>query len=230
MSTAPDLAQAGVQYTFDADSADEGQVIYALADAPAGMTIDNASGVVNWTPTTEQITPQQFDIQVIDAAGNVTHEPVNVTVLGEIPAFPETYNVSEDNQLTVEVTNGVLANDGDNGGSGLTATLIANADHGTVLLAADGSFTYTPDSDFFGQDSFTYQATDGDKLSNAAIVTLQVNGANDAPTGNNDSYTTSEDTPLNVTANLGVLANDSDPDGDSLTAILANQPSHGTVA
>src|SRR5439155_1048682 len=51
---------------------------------------------------------------------------------------------------------------------------------------------------------------------------------NDAPVAVNDSYTTAEDTTLNVAA-PGVLANDSDVDGDSLSAVLVNQPTHGSL-
>ena len=228
-TAAPDLAQAGVLYTFDADSPDEGQVTYALSNAPTGMTIDAQSGVVSWTPTLEQVAPQQFEIQVVDSAGNVSDQPVNVTVLGEVPAYPETYQGIEDTVLTIAVGNGVLANDGDSGSGPLTASLISNAAHGTVAFAADGSFTYTPDANFSGQDTFTYQATDGDKLSNVAIVTLQVQAVNDPPVGSEDSYTTAEDTPLVVDAANGVLKNDIDIDGDTLTASLANQPTHGTL-
>src|SRR5206468_1096202 len=64
--------------------------------------------------------------------------------------------------------------------------------------------------------------------SNVATVTLTVTAVNDAPVANNDAYTTAEDTPLTVTA-PGVLANDTDVDGDSLTAILVSAPTHGSL-
>src|SRR5436190_1073432 len=59
--------------------------------------------------------------------------------------------------------------------------------------------------------------------------TITVTPVNDAPvTANDDNYTTPEDTQLTVTA-PGVLANDSDVDGDALSTILVTGPSHGTL-
>ena len=53
--------------------------------------------------------------------------------------------------------------------------------HGTVTLASDGSFTYTPAANYHGPDSFTYTASDGTAVSNVATVTITVTAVNDAP-------------------------------------------------
>jgi Ca2+-binding RTX toxin-like protein len=55
-------------------------------------------------------------------------------------------------------------------------------DNGTLTLKQDGSFTYQPDDDYNGEDSFTYKANDGTEDSNTATVTISVNALNDAPT------------------------------------------------
>ena len=60
-------------------------------------------------------------------------------------------------------------------------------------------------------------------------MTLTVNPVNDAPVAANDAYTTDEDTPLTRPA-PGVLANDTDVDGATLTAVLVTGPAHGTLA
>src|SRR5213076_2798618 len=85
-----------------------------------------------------------------------------------------------------------------------------------------------------GPDSFTYKANDGqaDSPTNA-VVSITVTPVNDPPGTSgaivaDDSYTTPEDTTLTVSA-PGVLANDSDVDGDPLTAILISGPVHGTL-
>ena len=65
-----------------------------------------------------------------------------------------------------------------------------------MTLAADGSFTYTPNADFNGTDSFTYTASDGTAASNVATVTMTVTGVNDAPVAVNDAATTDEDTAV----------------------------------
>src|SRR5205823_4843610 len=88
------------------------------------------------------------------------------------------------------------------------------------------SFSYTPAANYNGSDSFTYMVNDGTIDGNPATVNITVVPVNDTPVAANDSYTTYEDTPLTVTA-PGVLTNDSDVDGDSLTAILVSSPSNG---
>src|SRR2546430_9622291 len=78
-------------------------------------------------------------------------------------------------------------------------------------------------------DCFTYKASDGRAQSRSATVTITVTPVNDAPVAaNDDSYTTPEDTQLTVSA-PGVLANDSDVDGDALSAVLVSGPSHGML-
>ena len=110
----------------------------------------------------------------------------------------------------------VLTNDSDVDGDPLTILTtgtLATAEGGTVVMAADGSFTYTPATDFHGTDSFGYTVKDGIGGTAAATVTLDVAPVNDAPVAEDDSFGATEDTALTG----DVLANDSDPDGDVLT-------------
>jgi VCBS repeat-containing protein len=62
----------------------------------------------------------------------------------------------------------------------------------------------------------------------ASLVSGGVMGTNQAPTAAADAYTTAEDTVLTVNT-PGVLGNDSDPDGNTLSAVLGSGPSHGTL-
>jgi VCBS repeat-containing protein len=111
----------------------------------------------------------------------------------------------------------------------LTARLDTATTKGTVALNADGSYTYTPAPDFSGSDSFTYHANDGLVDSGVATVTITVTPVNDAPAATDDACTTDADTDCAVPA-PGVLGNDNDPDGDSLTATLDTAAANGTVA
>jgi hypothetical protein len=151
-----------------------------------------------------------------------------VTVNNVAPvAMGDAYSVDEDNILNVAAA-GVLANDTDAGNDPLTAVLVAGPANGALTLNADGSFSYTPNANFNGGDSFTYNANDGAAGSNIATVTLTVNAVNDAPVAVADAYSTDEDTALNIAA-AGVLSNDSDVEGDPLSAVLASGPANGIL-
>src|SRR6185503_13917589 len=113
-------------------------------------------------------------------------------------------------------------------GDPLTAILVSGPTHGTLTLNSDGSFTYTPASNYLGNDSFTYKANDGQADSAIATVNIIVGEVNDAPVAVSDSYSTPEDTVLTVSG-PGLLANDSDVDGDTLSSILVSGPTHGTL-
>src|SRR5207302_1081402 len=135
---------------------------------------------------------------------------------------------AEDTALTVGAP-GVLSNDTDVEGDPLTAVLVSGPTHGTLTLNANGSFIYTPSANYNGADSFTYKANDGSADSNVATVSLTITPVNDPPVAANESYTTVEEKAITVNA-PGVLANDSDVDGDALTAVLVTGPAHGTLA
>ena len=120
---------------------------------------------------------------------------------------------------------GVLANDTNPGGQPMTATLVTFASHGMAMLSQNGSFTYSVMAGYTGTDSFTYRVNAGGAISNAATVTLTIAAA--PPTANNDAYTVNGGT-LSVAAS-GVLANDTNPGGQPMTASLVTSTAHGTV-
>ena len=124
----------------------------------------------------------------------------------------------------------MLTNDTDIENDALSAEVVTQPAHGTVTLAANGSFTYTPTANFTGTDSFTYRSRDASLASSAATVTINVQGVNDAPVGVADDFEVDEDTILSILAIDSVLANDTDPESDSLTAELVAMPQHGTVS
>ena len=107
---------------------------------------------------------------------------LTVTPVNDAPvAVADSYSTAEDTALTVAAALGVLANDTDVDGDPLTAVKVSDPAHGTLALAADGSFVYTPAADYSGADSFTYKANDGPADSNVAMVSLTVTAVNDAP-------------------------------------------------
>ncbi|MGE3160640.1 MAG: Ig-like domain-containing protein, partial [Burkholderiales bacterium] len=93
------------------------------------------------------------------------------------------------------------------------------------VVNPDGSYTYTPDADYFGGDSFTFVANDGVVDSPAATVSITVDPVNDAPVAQDDSFAVDEDGTLEGL----VLGNDSDVDTAALGAVLVSTTANGTL-
>jgi len=208
----------------------------AIVSGPANgsLSVDPVSGVVTYTPNPDYNGSDSLTYTVDDdegATSNVATVTITVVGVNDPPvAVDDFYSTNEDTLLTVPATGilAILANDSDVDLDPLTSILVSDVSDGTLSLNADGSFTYDPDANFNGTDSFTYVANDSLADSNVATVTITVVGVNDPPVAVNDAYSTNEDTPLTVPAD-GILANDSDVDGDLLTSVLVSDVSDGTL-
>lgn len=112
-------------------------------------------------------------------------------------------------------------------GDPLTAAIVSNGTLGTVVITDPqaGTYSYTPTPDLNGTDTFTYKVNDGFIDSNIATVTVTITPDNDSPVALDDLFTTNEDT----SALIDVLGNDTDLDGDLLSILSVEQPSHGNT-
>ena len=133
----------------------------------------------------------------VQATGSSTlSDTISVEVTAGVPNQPPTANpdtYSTDYQTTLNVAApGVLANDADPENHALSAALVTDPNHGTVILNANGSFTYTPASGYSGGDSFAYEAYDGALYSAAATVAITVRAGptTDTVTIKSATYTT----------------------------------------
>jgi FtsP/CotA-like multicopper oxidase with cupredoxin domain len=144
-------------------------------------------------------------------------------------AAEDSYSLQEDTTLSVggpEEPAGVLGND--TGTGTLTAVLVSGPTSGTLLLSGDGRFTYQPNPDFAGVDSFTYRAFDGSAYSAPVSVWLTVQQVNDTPTANDDSYMAFIGSTLSIPA-PGLLSNDTDPEHDMLMVEVASEATAGML-
>eukprot|EP01105_Mastigella_eilhardi_P028373 TRINITY_DN92_c0_g1_i3.p1 TRINITY_DN92_c0_g1~~TRINITY_DN92_c0_g1_i3.p1 ORF type:complete len:796 (-),score=162.50 TRINITY_DN92_c0_g1_i3:109-2496(-) len=135
-------------------------------------------------------------------------------------------------QTSVSFGFNVLSNDVDidaGDKAKLTASLVTNTQHGTVLLQPTGTFSFTWDETFTGTDSFTYFASDGSASSNTASVTFS--GVDRPPVASSDTVPMlMSHGATSASFSYNVLSNDRDPDpADQLTAVLLTQPAHGHV-
>jgi hypothetical protein len=139
-------------------------------------------------------------------------------------AVPDSYSVQHDRTLTVAAP-GVLAND-----IGILGEPMPHVDsgpwHGELTLDADGGFTYTPENGYVGEDDFQYHVHDGLLSSLPTTVTITV--TNIGPVAKADGYAAATGVELSVPA-PGVLSNDTDADGDELTAELVDGGGNGSL-
>ena len=163
------------------------------ANLPAGKTIDAL-----WHPTSAG------DYVIYDSRGHGMDASLTVVVAALQPvATDDLYGIGEDGILDVAAI-GVLGNDTDALSVALTvppasASLVSSTSSGSLALLADGSFTYTPNADFNGTDSFTYKANDGTQDSNTASVSITVTPGNDAPVADaGGPYTATIDVPVTL--------------------------------
>jgi hypothetical protein len=201
-----------------------------VSGTSSGVLVLNPDGSFSYTPNSNFSGTDSFTYRADNGNGNgnLATVTIAVTAVNDIPvASNDSYVVLEDNSLVVDAP-GVLTNDNDLDGNPLTAVLVSTTANGVLNFNSDGSFSYTPNPDFTGTDTFTYLANDGTSDSNVAMVTITVTELNDVPIATNDSYETNNGSALSVVA-PGVLGNDVDPEGNPLAAILVTGPLFGTL-
>jgi VCBS repeat-containing protein len=226
-SVAQDSVLNGASVLSNDGDPDGDALTAARASDPSHGTVSvNADGTFTYTPAAGYTGPDSFTYTASDGTlqdtGTVS---ITVTAVTNHPpvAVDDAYSVPQDSVLN---GSSVLANDSDPDSDPLTAAKASNPSHGTVTMNADGTFTYTPAAGYSGPDSFTYTASDG-TLQDTGTVSITVSAATDhAPVAVGDAYSVAQGTVLSGSS---VLANDSDPDGDPLTAAKASDPSHGAV-
>jgi dTDP-4-dehydrorhamnose 3,5-epimerase-like enzyme len=208
----------------DTLSGDGGNVFALGTGAAHGTVVVNADGTFTYTPAANYNGPDSFTYTLTDADGDVSTATVtlNVGSVDDLPAAgDDTFSATEDTAL-----NGNLAgNDTLSGDGGNTFVLGTGAAHGTGIVNADGTFTYTPSANYNGPDSFTYTLTDSDGDVSTATVTVNVGSVDDLPVASNDTFAATEDTALN-----GNLASNDTLSGDGgNTFALGTGSAHGTV-
>ncbi len=216
-------------------------VLATSVPAAAGTLTLNANGSFSFQPATNFAGVTSFTYNARDnatppgqsaAAATVT---ITVAAVNDAPvAVADSYETNENVALTVPAR-GVLANDTDAENGALTAQVVTSVApaSGTLSLSPNGSFSYSPAAGFSGTATFSYRAVENGVPPTpsvaAATVTITVRNVNDPPVAVADTFTATEDTPLNVVA-PGVLGNDSDPDaGTVLAALVVAPPTHGTL-
>ena len=210
-------------------------------------TLDNSDPDVNALNDSETLT-NSFTYSISDGHGGTDSAKLTITINGNTDnrppeASPDSASVTEDTAPN-PIQGNVLTNDSDPDGDALVVTSAGTflLPHGTVVINANGSYTYTldnsdPDVNALNDsetltNSFTYSISDGHGGTDSAKLTITINGNTDnrPPEASPDSASVTEDTAPNPIQG-NVLTNDSDPDGDALVVTSAGTflLPHGTV-
>ncbi|HEY4098917.1 MAG TPA: cadherin-like domain-containing protein [Baekduia sp.] len=211
-TTAEDTPAAIVPSAADADG---DALTYAVAGAPQHGVATTDGATFTYTPGADYHGTDTFTYTAGDGTTDSAPATVTITVtpVNDAPvAVDDVGTLDEDGSETFAWAM-VLANDTDADGDPLTGTVATQPAHGT-LTETGGMLTYTPDPGYHGTDTFTYIANDGTIDSAPATVSLVVASVNDAPVVQDDSYNFGHNTVGSLPADEGVLANDSDADGD----------------
>jgi VCBS repeat-containing protein len=233
--TLPDAAILDGTATDDGLPNPPGALIttWSLTGGPGNVTFNDSSAL---NPAANFSLAGDYVLRLTANDGElITFDEVAITVnANNNPPGPgdDLYSTNEDQNLSIAAP-GMLTNDSDPDGDPLTITTtpITPPSSGSLSLNSDGSFSYTPNPNFNGDDNFVYKVCDDSQLCTTAKVTLIVNPINDPPMATNDTGTVNQGgTLLKVTP--GVLGNDSDPEEDSLavTTTPITPPSYGSLS
>ncbi|WP_044190650.1 Ig-like domain-containing protein [Hyalangium minutum] len=192
---------------------------FTVASPPTHGTLTGTPPNLTYAPAANYSGPDSFtftarDGQVTSAAATIT---LSVESVNDVPVVTGgSLTTAEDAPLPITLAGSDV--DGDT----ITFAIVSPPAHGTLTGTAP-DLTYTPAANYFGSDSFTFTASDGQATSTPASVSLTVTPVNDTPVPTARLLTTPEDTPLSITLT------GTDADGDTLTFALASQPTHGTL-
>lgn len=217
-----DLAAAADETDAEMDS-----ISFIVQDVSSGLLVKDGSPVVLGTTTLESgesfvWKPEANKNGVLNAFTIVAYDgeaasavpvqvKVEVTPVNDLPeAIAVDISTAEDTVKT-----GYLSGT-DIDGDVLTYSKVSDPAHGTVIVNNDGSYTYTPEADYNGADSFTFKVNDGIADSAAALVSIEINAVNDQPVPENITKNGVENTTLQLTVTDFIY---NDIEGDPLRAV-----------
>jgi hypothetical protein len=229
ITTAEEVVATGNVLDNDVNNGDDPLVVIAVGtlSASVGTLTIEPDGDYTFTPAPDFTGSASTTYDVSNGKTKSSTIDITVTPTQDPPtANDDDFTVDED--TPTDVTAQILANDTDPDGDTLVVTGVSNATGGNVNLAS-GIVTFSPTAELCGDNTagFDYAMADGNGGTDNASVTIDIVCANEPPVANGDSVTVGEDTPTDVTSNL--LANDTDPNGDTLAVSGVSNASGGSV-
>jgi VCBS repeat-containing protein len=208
--------------TLGASDPDGDTLAWIITSGPSHGALSGTAPNLTYTPAAHYWGPDAFSFKVNDGSvdSNVATVSITVTAVNDPPQAGAGTNATDEDQA---VDGALSATDAD--GDALTHSVVSNPSKGTVTItnAATGAYTYVPNANENGSDSFTFKANDGTTDSNTATVSITIAPVNDAPVAADGNLSTDEDTSANGTLSA------TDADGDALTYSVVSDGTKGTV-
>jgi VCBS repeat-containing protein len=205
---------------FSGSDVDGDALTFTVAISPAHGTLSGSGASRTYTPFANYHGPDSFTYKAFD--GQLFSVPatvsLTVTSVNDAPvATPASVTLAEDTSTNLVLTGT------DVDGDALTFTIVTGPTHGTLSGTAP-NLVYTPATNYFGGDSFTFTVGDGQTSSAPATVTITVTSVDDAPVATPASVTLAEDSSANI------VLSGTDVEGDALTFTVTVNPAHGTLS
>jgi hypothetical protein len=193
---------------------------FTILSGPTHGALSGTALDLTYTPATNYFGVDSFTFLAND--GQANSEPatvsIDVTPVNDSPvANPQSVSTAEDIPLDIVLTGS------DPDYDPITFTVVLSSTHGTLSGTAP-NLTYTPAANYYGADSFTFLANDGQASSEPAVVSIDVTPVNDAPVANPQSVSTGKNRPV------AIVLTGSDVEGDPLTYAIVTGPIHGTLS
>jgi hypothetical protein len=194
-----------------------------------GYVMVNNDGSFYYSPNSGYVGSDSFSLKATDGTNYSNTATITLNVNNSAPtASDKSYSVHAGQMLNVSAANGLKVGASDADGDQLSVVSMPMPSHGMAMVMSDGSFYYTPNTGYVGNDTFTYSVFDGAEYSATKTVTISV--TNTAPTATDKTYSVHSGNMLNVSSGTGLLSGAGDADGDNLTASMgATSPGHGYV-
>jgi VCBS repeat-containing protein len=210
-----------VAITLVATDAESNSLTYVVVSSPSHGSLSGSAPNVTYTPSTNYYGSDSFTFKANDGAKDSSNATVSITVTAVNDApVAQTQSVSTTEDTAKAIT--LVATDVET--NSLTYSVVSGPSYGTLGPVSSNSVTYTPATNYFGSDSFTFKANDGALDSVAVTVSITVTAVNDAPVAQNQSISTAEDTAKSIT----LVATDAE--SNTLTYAVVSGPIHGTLS
>ncbi|RLA43541.1 MAG: hypothetical protein DRR06_11860 [Gammaproteobacteria bacterium] len=223
-----EIGRGSIQMTATTANDDSGIVEYQFICLGGGSGCTSSA----WQSSTEYVatglaadTSYSYQVSARDLSNNITTASISAaaTTLANLPPVASNDFGSTDEDVPIVIS--VLGNDSDPEGDNLNIISVSSGANGTTTTNGN-TITYTPATNYSGNDSFSYTVGDGFGGTASANVTVTVSETNDAPSAVNDSASVG----TNSTITIDVLANDTDREGDQLTLVSVSSGNKGTAS